>query len=136
MTAHKHAENMMLYAQDALETETPWERWEWREFGDQSFIQCVQHPSWRDSYEFRRKPQVIKVGRHVFPKPITEVPEEGTVYWTIEVGGRNGFYVEHYKWLQNGEDESCIRQGLIHLSESAAQAHADTLNAICRGDID
>ena len=139
MTAHKHAALMLQYAQDAMETDRPWERWMWREANnskDLCFRQCEQHPSWNDIYEYRRKPQVIRVGRHEFPKPITEAPEEGTVYWTIEVDGWNGFYVEHYKWLQNGEDESCIRQGLIHLSESAAQAHAATINAICRGDID
>lgn len=136
MTAHKHAALMLQYAQDAAETDTPWERWEWRDINTNQFITCNQHPSWSLNGGFRRKPQVIRVGRHEFPKPITEVPEEGTVYWTIEVDGWNGFYVEHYKWRQNGEDESCIRQGLIHLTESAAQAHADVLNAICRGDID
>ena len=135
MTAHKHAALMLQYAQDAAETPRPWERWEvmippnvWRPLG--------AHPEWYVHDDYRRRPQAIRVGRHEFPKPITEAPEEGTVYWTIEVGGRNGFYVEHYKWLQNGEDESCIRQGLIHLTEAAAQAHADVLNAICRGDVE
>ena len=136
MTAYKHADLMLLYAKDAAETDKPWERWEWRNKSDAEFLTCQQHPSWKLNHDYRRKPQVINVGRHEFPKPITEAPEEGTVYWTIESGGRNGFYVEHYQWLKNGEDESCIRQGLIHLSESAAQAHADALNAICRGDID
>jgi len=27
---HIHADNMLLYAQDAQETDKPWERWEWR----------------------------------------------------------------------------------------------------------
>ena len=135
MAAHKHAALMLQYAQDAAETDKPWERWE---FEVKSGVWCnlSEHPAWLKNKNYRRKPQVIRVGRHEFPEPITEVPEEGTVYWTIEVDGWNGFYVEHYKWLQNGEDESCIRQGLIHLTEEAAQAHADVLNAICRGDID
>lgn len=135
MTAHKHAALMLQYAQDAAETDRPWERWE---FEVKSDVWCnlSEHPAWLENKNYRRKPQVIRVGRHEFPKPITEVPEEGTVYWTIEVDGWNGFYVEHYKWLKNGEDESCIRQGLIHLSESAAQAHANALNAICRGDVE
>ena len=135
MTAHKHAALMLQYAQDAAETPRPWERWEvmippnvWRPLG--------AHPEWHVHDDYRRRPQVIRVGRHEFPKPITEAPEEGTVYWTIEARGRNGFYAERYKWLQNGEDESCIRQGLIHLTEASAQAHADALNAICRGDVE
>ena len=138
MTAHKHAALMLQYAQDAAETDKPWERWEYKIDGcNGEWLSVLNtHPDWNVNFEYRRKPQVIRVGRHEFPKPITEAPEEGTVYWTIESGGRNGFYAERYKWLQNGEDESCIRQGLIHLSESAAQAHADVLNAICRGDVE
>ena len=135
MTAHKHAALMLQYAQDAAETDTPWERWEYRT-PDGGWWDMDSSPCWDEEAEYRRKLSVIKVGQHEFPKPITEAPEEGTVYWTIEVDGWNGFYVEHYKWLQNGEDESCIRQGLIHLTEAAAQAHADVLNAICRGDVE
>ena len=135
MAAHKHAALMLQYAQDAAETDKPWERWE---FEVKSGVWCnlSEHPAWLENKNYRRKPQVIRVGRHEFPKPISEALEEGTVYWTIEAGGRNGFYAERYKWLQNGEDESCIRQGLIHLTEAAAQAHADVLNAICRGDVE
>ena len=135
MTAHKHAALMLQYAQDAAETDKPWERWEFKVKPD-VWCNLSEHPAWLEHKEYRRKPQMIKVGKWKFPKPLTEAPEEGTVYWTIEAGGRNGFYAERYKWLQNGEDESCIRQDLIHLSEAAAQAHADALNAICRGDID
>ena len=134
MTAHKHAALMLQYAQDAAETDKPWERWEFNP--NSTWQPCGNNPGWFTDSEYRRKPQVIRVGRHAFPKPITEAPEEGTVYWTIEARGRNGFYAERYKWLQNGEYESCIRQGLIHLTEEDAQAHADVLNAICRGDID
>lgn len=138
MTAHKHAALMLQYAQDAAETDKPWERWEYKIDGcNGEWLSVLNtHPDWNVNFEYRRKPQVIRVGRHEFPKPITEAPEEGTVYWTIESGGRNGFYAERYKWRQNGEDESVIQQGLVHLSEADAQAHADVLNAICRGDVE
>ena len=137
MTAHKHAENMRLYAQDAAETDTPWERWEWREFGDQSFIQCVQHPSWRDSYEFRRKPQVIKVGRHVFPKPMTEAPARSSLFYFVEFCiADSAFSVWRRLWDGDDYDTARLTGNVCHLSEAAAQAHADVLNAICRGDID
>ena len=105
MTAHKHAALMLQYAQDAAETDTPWERWEYRT-PDGGWWDMDSSPCWDEEAEYRRKSSVIKVGRHEFPKPITEAPQEGTVYWTIESGGRNGFYAERYKWLQNGEDES------------------------------
>lgn len=140
MTAHKHADLMLQYAQDAAETDRPWERWEVRIAADVQpnavFERLFSHPKWYTNNEYRRKPQVIRVGRYEFPEPITEMPKEGTIYWTINLSRWHGFYAERYKWLQNGEDESCIRQGLIHLSEAAAQAHADVLNAICRGDVE
>ena len=51
---HKHAELMALYAQDAMETDRPWERWEcrydsgpWRQFG--------RHPLWSEGTSYRRK---------------------------------------------------------------------------------
>ena len=135
MAAHKHAALMLQYAQDAAETDTPWERWE---FEVKSGVWCnlSEHPAWIENKEYRRKPQVIRVGRHEFPKPISEAPEKGAVYWTIEAGGRNGFYAERYKWLQTGRTEEAIRQGLVHLTEEDAQTHADVLNAICRGDVE
>lgn len=145
MTAHKHAALMLQYAQDAMETDKPWERWEYsdtstlNQHGEKirdDWYDCGENPGWHPNVQYRRKPEIIKVGRHEFPKPITERPKEGTMYWTIESGGKNGFYAERYKWRQNGEDESVIQQGLAHLTEEAAQAHADVLNAICRGDIE
>ena len=138
MTAHKHAALMLQYAQDAAETDKPWERWEYKIDGcNGGWLSVLNtHPDWNVNFDYRRKPQVIRVGRYEFPEPITEMPKEGTIYWTINLSRWHGFYAERYIWLQNGEDESCIRQGLIHLTEDAAQAHADVLNAICRGDIE
>ena len=69
MTAHKHAALMLQYAQDAAETDRPWERWE---FEVKSDVWCnlSEHPAWLENKNYRRKPQVIRVGRHEFPKPI------------------------------------------------------------------
>lgn len=138
MAAYKHAALMLQYAQDAAETNKPWEKWEYKIEGcNGEWLSVLNtHPDWNVDFEYRRKPQVIKVGKWEFPKPISEAPEKGAVYWTIEAGGRNGFYAERYKWLQTGRTEEALRQGLIHLTEEDAQAHADVLNAICRGDVE
>ena len=54
---HPHAHLMALYAQDAAETETPWERWECRKIGDEKWETFVMpQPSWRTDYQYRRKP--------------------------------------------------------------------------------
>ena len=134
MTAHKHAALMLQYAQDAAETDKPWERWEFKTDVD-TWVELSKNPSWFEDRKYRRKPQVIRVGRHEFPKPIHERPRKGDVYWYVDM--RQG---EHYVcstyWHHYDEDYGRLNKYVCHLTEAAAQAHADTLNAICRGDID
>jgi hypothetical protein len=50
---------MALYAQDAMETDKPWERWERMNKNDRdpAWKQCVNHPNWWADIEYRRKPQ-------------------------------------------------------------------------------
>ena len=135
MTAHKHAALMLQYAQDAAETDRPWERWEWRGDGADEFIACWQHPSWKLSYEYRRKPQVIRVGRHEFPKPITNELVNGVNYFYVKIGNTR-FEVGESSWTGNGQHQMRLESRRVHLTKEAAQAHADVLNAICRGDVE
>lgn len=76
--AHKHAELMMQYAQDAMETDTPWDRWQvksekhWHDF-------TSKQPEWDPELEYRRKPQTSRQrfeawARSVF-LPFLEDPE-------------------------------------------------------------
>lgn len=51
--SHPHAEKMALYAKDASETDTPWERWEYYDSG--SWISLKQNPGWNSYIEYRRK---------------------------------------------------------------------------------
>lgn len=83
MTAHKHAELMAQYAQDARETNEPWERWQVNE-GD-GWIDCCHHPCWWESFDYRRKP---KTSRERFEewcsKNFEDPPNKlfyGTVLW-------------------------------------------------------
>jgi len=135
MTAHKHAALMLQYAKDAAETDKPWERWEWRDINTNQFITCNQHPSWNANCGFRRKPQVIRVGRHEFPRPITFIPQKDTIYWVIRLQSR-GYAPNDLIWSDDETDLALLESRVIHLSRESAQAHADVLNAICRGDID
>ena len=55
---HVHAELMKLYAEDAAETETPWERWEFCEIGQEGWSgwhTCTGGPGWAAGYKYRRK---------------------------------------------------------------------------------
>jgi len=53
MSAHPHAALMALYAQDAAETETPWDRWE-EDFG-MGWEPLFQSPTWNTNTLFRHK---------------------------------------------------------------------------------
>jgi hypothetical protein len=53
MSAHPHADLMALYAQDAAETETPWDRWE-QDFG-MGWEPLFGSPMWNTASAFRRK---------------------------------------------------------------------------------
>ena len=58
MSAHPHAEAMALYAQDAAETETPWERWQIKYSPeDLDWFNLGEHPKWIEKCQYRRKPQ-------------------------------------------------------------------------------
>lgn len=64
MTAHKHAALMLQYAKDAMETDKPWERWEWRDIyhdgDDAPWGQLSFHPVWRMDSDFAASPKLSK----------------------------------------------------------------------------
>ena len=133
MTAYKHADLMLLYAKDAAETDKPWERWEI--LRGKSWCDLTENPTWIEHMEYRRKPQVIRVGRHEFPRPITFIPQKDTIYWSIRLQFK-GYAPNELIWSDDETDLALLESRVIHLSREAAQAHADVLNAICRGDVE
>ena len=55
MPKHVHAELMKLYAKDAMETDKPWERWQfYTSLGPED---CCTHPKWVPAAKYRRKPE-------------------------------------------------------------------------------
>lgn len=50
---HPHATQMASYAQDASETDRPWERWEFRQ--ENEWHRCQSHPIWCANTEYRRR---------------------------------------------------------------------------------
>ena len=144
MTAHKHAALMLQYARDAMETDKPWERWEYsdtstlNQHGEKirdDWYDCGENPDWHPGVKYHRKPQTIKVGKWEFPKPIAFTPEIDTIYWVIRLHPK-GFAPDDLIWSGDGDDFDLLGNRMIHLSREAAQAHADVLNAICRGDVE
>lgn len=69
MSAHIHADLMKQYYEDALETETPWERWERQTRGSNMWTNCTCTPDWTPTTQYRRKRVALcrVEGRDVFP---------------------------------------------------------------------
>ena len=51
---HIHAQLMAQYAEDAMETDAPWERWEFSH-DDRDFLSLDCHPLWIIDNKYRRK---------------------------------------------------------------------------------
>lgn len=61
MAKHIHAELMVQYAQDALETETPWERWEYSKSYDDKWQELVNNPHFYLDVKYRRKQETLSI---------------------------------------------------------------------------
>jgi len=55
MTKHIHADLMMQYAKDAMESETPWDNWEIFDIVLNIWINLYCTPSWFEDVKYRRK---------------------------------------------------------------------------------
>lgn len=120
---HKHAALMLQYAQDAAETETPWERWEVRVKSANYWEILTRHPSWYDDCEYRRKPRTININGIEVPEPMREEPEIGTYYYIASL--TTSTY--KFKWNNDVVDNEYFNYGLCQSTREAAKLHANAL---------
>lgn len=124
---HPHAALMLQYAQDAAETDKPWERWEVRNpMG--SWGRLIDNPTWVATSEYRPKPKTIRVNGFYVPAPLTSWRSHETVWWTalghedlvsrVNVSGNSN-------WL-----DMMLARGILHATKEAALAHAKALLGI------
>jgi hypothetical protein len=122
---HIHAELMALYAQDAMETDKPWERWQiqtnhsgaqWHD------IKC--NCTWNPSCNYRRKPRTININGHDVPEPVREQLKEGRRYYSPCIASGMG---RVDIWTNHNMDNRLLELGIIHLTREAAEAHAKAL---------
>jgi hypothetical protein len=133
MTAHKHAENMRLYYEDALETERPWERWERRQEGLEDFHPLHGNPHFDENVEYRRKPKTIRIGERDVPEPMRVAPAMGTKYYVVDYS-----VVDHYgfnHWANDEYDKGMLQNGLCRTNKAAAIAHAEALILVSGGTL-
>ena len=120
MTAHNHAALMAQYAEDALETDAPWERWE--QGGTWIWETCRYHPSWLPGQNYRRKPHTININGFEVPEPCIKSPELCTSLWKTTMSGR-----WHFLWANTTHQKEWLRLGIVHLTKEAAELHAKAL---------
>ena len=128
---HVHAENMALYAQDAQETDKPWERWEVYGKITGRWIPLSECFPFLPENQYRRKPKMVYVtlpnGECVsWPEPQRTELEYGDSYFYVDVDGS----VIADGWDCVAWDSDTLSNGWIHLTKDAAEQHATALRKI------
>ena len=122
--AHIHAKLMAQYAEDAAETDTPWERWEFSH-DDRDFVSLECHPLWNVGTRYRRKSKLILINGHEVPEPHRVPLEIDDVYWTFTaIGG-----VANRYWSDDSEGRNALNNGFIHLTREAAEKHYEAIKS-------
>ena len=125
MTAHKHAELMLQYAQDAMETDKPWERWQIRpEGGTEGWHDCSGRLCFSERCEYRRKPRTLTYSVTI-PEPLREAPHDGKVYFVPNVAS-NRFYFDT-RWDGDCVDNFRLERGLCFATKEDAIAAAKAM---------
>ncbi|TDB48050.1 hypothetical protein [Photorhabdus luminescens] len=130
---HVHAELMMQYAQDAFKTDKPWELWEiynpriceWKNANSNiCFIELCR---------YRRKPEMITVGKVSFPKPVDYKLEYNDEYFMLDLTTTISS-IRKLIWKNDICDNRFLELGIIHLTKEAAKQHVEALIRINKGE--
>ena len=122
MTAHRHAALMLQYAQDAMETDKPWERWEWK--GGRGWYPLASEFAFSIHYEYRRKPKTLTYTVTI-PEPLREAPHDGKVYFVPNIAS-NRFYSDT-RWDGDCVDNFRLERGLCFATKEDAVSAAKAL---------
>ena len=125
---HKHAELMMQYAQDAMETDTPWERWECNTGAGFGWVDMKSHPLWITKASYCRKPKTLSVtlasGEVVsWPEPHKGDLNVGQHCYLVVHNGD----VEHVCLALHSPKHKSVQFGMVHLTKEAAEQHSYAL---------
>ena len=130
MTSHKHAHLMAQYAQDALETDKPWERWEWK--GGGGWYPLANEFTFSIHYEYRRKPQTLTYTVTV-PEPLREEPEAGTDFFLAVPHSERLHYT--FRWDGAEVTRLWLKRGLCFATKEDAIAAAKAMLPIKQGEV-
>ena len=124
MTAHKHAELIAQYAQDATETDAPWERWEVRSNSESLWRTGSSVICFHSSCEYRRKPRTMTYTITI-PEPLRGAPEVGTIVYIPTPLAKK--LASAYCWYGDPPDECLLKRGLCFATGEDAIAAAKAM---------
>ena len=127
MTAHKHAALMLQYAQDAMETDKPWERWQFRALDTEGWLDCAGGTGFSDLCEYRRKPRTMTY-KVTIPEPLREAPERQRRYFMVSLA--SGDYFNEFLWCGEAREHAWLKRGLCFATKEDAIAAAKAMMPI------
>jgi hypothetical protein len=124
----------MEYAKDAMETDKPWERWEFYHRIEKCWKQFkFDHPAWNFEDQYRRKAQTINININGYevPEPYRGEMKIGQRYYIPRLGCGSKYdivtWAQVITWDNNEHDNGYKFKGLLHLTELAAIKHTEAL---------
>ena len=134
MAGHKHAQQMMDYAEDAKVSDTPWDKWQMSidpRYRPNEYHDLGGHPSWSTDHSYRRKPRTININGYEVPEPLRTAPAANTRCYLV----RGYIYPFEFRWehLASSRD-AYLKMGMIHLTKEAAELHSKALRSFTERD--
>ena len=123
-----HAEEKRQYAEDWIETSTPWVRWEFRwksEDPNKRYSRLTGHPGWHPNAEYRRIQKTVTINGFEMPCPVREPLEVGEEYWIFDPSCPDN--VVEWAWGGAAYENRLLRAGMIHRTREAAMKHAEAI---------
>ena len=126
MAKHRHAELMIEFGKDALETDRPWALWEYKTPDEDKWFPLIDIPEWNDIHLYRRKPKTININGFEVPEPERMPLKKAQLYYGVNFSGAESHCSTSY-WNNDIYDCNKLASGLIHLSKESAEIHTKAL---------
>ena len=123
---HKHWRLIRDYAQDAAETEKPWERWQWKHAENETWYNPKIALAFIEEYDYRRKPRVIIINGIEVPEPMRDKPEEKSLYWVPDICNLTSLATQII-WKNDVHDNEWLSLRICHSTRESAELHAKAL---------
>ena len=120
---HPHAENMKLYAEDAMIINEPWTLWEVCKHGEWSSL--LTNPAWNVDRQYRRKPRTININGFEVPSPLRNPPNDGEIYYIVNLTEDKVCVIVWYS--ARSLFKQWLKSGIVHMTKEAAEIHLKAL---------